>query len=138
MLRDDWVGMVLLLKSDPKRYSTLMAGLSNPYTHGQDVYPNNPTGAYDMLVNYHSPTPHVCAHVQDHGLAFAQDSDVSGRGGRSGCGSHGGRGYNGHGGRGSGGGGSDTNATIISSSSNNNNNINETVSESYTACSLYD
>jgi hypothetical protein len=134
--RDDWVGMVLLLKSDPERYSTLMADLINSYTRGQDVYPNNPTSAYDMLVNYHSPTSHVHAHVQDHGLAFAQDLDVSGRGGR---GDRGGRGYTGRGGRGSGGGGgSDTNAMTISSSSNNNNNINEPISESYTDCSLYD
>jgi hypothetical protein len=132
---DDWVGVVLLLKSDPKHHSTLMADLINSYTRGQDVYPNNPTSAYDMLVNYHSPTSHVRTHVQDHSLAFAQDSDVSGRGGRSG---HGGCGNTGCGGRGSGGGGSDTNATTISSNSNNNNNINETVSEPYTACSLYD
>jgi hypothetical protein len=136
--RDDWVGMTLLLKSDPKRYNTLMADLINSYTRGQDVYPNNPTSAYDMLVNYHSPTSNVRAHVQDHSLAFAQDSDASGCGGRGGRGRCGGRGYTGRGGRGSGGGGSDTNATTISSSSNNNNNINEPVSESYTTCSLYD
>jgi hypothetical protein len=73
---DNWVGVVLLLKSDPKGYSTLMADLINSYTRGQDVYPNNPTSAYDMLVNYHSPTSHARTHVQDHGLAFAQDSDV--------------------------------------------------------------
>jgi uncharacterized membrane protein YgcG len=125
--RDDWVGVVLLLKSDPKHYSTLMADLINSYTCGQDVYPNDPTGAYNMLVNYHSPTSHVHAHVQNHSVAFAQDSDVSGC---SGHGGRGGRGYTGRGGRGSGGGSSDTNATTISSSSNNNNNINETVSKS--------
>jgi uncharacterized membrane protein YgcG len=134
---DDWVGMVLLLKSDPKRYNTLMANLINSYTRGQDVNPNNPTGAYDMLVHYHSPTSNAHAHVQDHSLAFAQDLDASGHGGRGGRGSCGGRGHTGHGGRGSGGGGSDTNATTISSSSNNNNNINKPVSELYTACSLY-
>jgi hypothetical protein len=127
---------VLLLKSDPKRYSTLMADLINSYTRGQDIYPTNPTSAYDMLVNYHSPTSHARAHVQDHGLAFAQDLDASGRGGH---GSRGGHGHTSRGGCGSGGsGGSDTNAMTISSSSNNNNNINEPVSESYTACFLYD
>jgi hypothetical protein len=136
--RDNWVGMVLLLQSDAKLYSTLMANLINSYTHGQDVYPNNPTSAYDILVNYHSPTSNAHAHVQDHGLAFAQDLDASGHGGCGGRGGHGGHGYTGHGGRGSGGGGSDTTATTISSSSNHNNNTNEPVSESYTACSLYD
>jgi hypothetical protein len=85
---DDWVGVVLLLKSDQKRYGTLMADLINSYTRSQqDVYPTNTTGAYDMLVNYHSPSSHACTHAQDHGfLAFAQDSDASGRGGRSGHG----------------------------------------------------
>jgi hypothetical protein len=138
--RDEWMGVALVLKSDPKLYHTLMADLINSYTHGQDVYPNNLTGAYDMLVNYHSPTSHVRSHVQDHGVAFAQDTDPSGRGGHGGHGGRGGRGYTSHGGHGSsgGGGGSDTNAMTISSSSNNNNNINEQVSESYTACSLYD
>jgi hypothetical protein len=111
-----------------------MAELINSYTRRQDVYPNNPTGAYDMLVNYHSPTSHVRTHVQDHGLAFVQDTDASGRGGRGGHGGCGGSGCGGRGGRGSG--RSDTNATIIISS--NNNNTNEEVAESYTACSLYD
>jgi hypothetical protein len=40
---DEWVGVVLVLKSDPKRFSTLMAKLINSYTQGQDVYPNTPT-----------------------------------------------------------------------------------------------
>jgi uncharacterized membrane protein YgcG len=138
--RDEWMGVALVLKSYPKRYHTLMADLINSYTRGQDVYPNNITGAYEMLVNYHSPTSHVRSHVQDHGVAFAQDIDPSGRGGGRGSrGGRGGRGYTGRGGRGySGGSGSDTNAMTISSSSNNNNNTNEQVSESYTACSLYD
>jgi hypothetical protein len=122
---DEWVGVVLLLKSDPKRYSTLMADLINSYTCGQDVYPNNPTSVYDMLVNYHSPTSSTRAHVQDHGLAFTQDLDASGHGGRGGRGGRGGHGYTSRGGRGSGGGGSDTNATTTSSSINNNNNTNE-------------
>jgi hypothetical protein len=55
--RDEWMGMVLVLKSDPKCYHTLMADMINSYTCGQDVYPNNITGAYDMLVNYHPPHP---------------------------------------------------------------------------------
>ena len=52
-----------------------MAELINSYTRGQDDYPNNTTGAYDMLVNYHSPTLHPRTQVQDYGLAFAQDSE---------------------------------------------------------------
>jgi hypothetical protein len=125
--RNEWVGVVLVLKSDPKHYSTLMAEFINSYTRGQDVYPNNPTGTYNMLVNYHSPTSHARMHVQDHGLAFVQDSDASECGG---CGGRGGCGGSGHGGRGSS--NSDINATSTSSSNNNNNNTNETVAESYT------
>jgi hypothetical protein len=127
--------VVLLLKSDKKCYGTLMAELINSYTCSQDVYPNNTTGAYDMLVNYHSPTSHACTHVQDHGLAFAQDLDVSGCGGR---GSHGGHGGSGRGGHGPGRGGGDTNANATATSSRNNNNTNEQVAKLYTACSLYD
>ena len=43
--REEWIGVVLLLKSDPKCYNTLIAKLINSYTRGQDVYPNNTTGA---------------------------------------------------------------------------------------------
>ena len=117
--REEWIGVVLLLKSDPKRYNTLMAELINSYTRGQDVYPNNTTGAYDMLVNYHSPTPHACNHVQDYGLAFVQDSDLSGRGGHDGRGGRGGRENSGRGGRGSGGSGGKTTTTTTTSSNNN-------------------
>jgi hypothetical protein len=131
---DEWVGMVLVLKSDPKCYSTLKAKLINSYTRRQDVYPNNPTGAYNMLVNYHSPTSHVRTHVQDHGLAFVQDTDASGCSGHGGRGGCGGSGRAGRGGCDSG--SRDTNATITSSS--NNNNTNEQITESYTACSLFD
>jgi hypothetical protein len=103
----------------------------NSYTRGQDVDPNNPTGAYNMLVNYHSPASNARTHVQDHGLAFVQDTDASRRGGR------GGRGGSSRSGRGSCGNGSgDTNATTTGST--NNNNTNEPVAESYTTCSLYD
>ena len=93
--REKWMGVTLILKSDQKRYGVLTADLINSYTRGQDVYPTNLTSAYDMLVNYHSPTPHPRTQVQDHGLAFVQDTDVSGRGGRGGCG---GRGSSGRGG----------------------------------------
>jgi hypothetical protein len=133
------IGMVLVLKSDPKRYSTLMAELINSYTCGQDVYPNNPTSTYDMLVNYHSPTSHARTHVQDHGLAFAQDTDASGHGGRGSCSGHGNSGRGGRGDHGSSSGDTNATATISSgSNNNNNNNTNEQVAELYSACSLYD
>jgi hypothetical protein len=119
-----------------------MADLINSYTRGQDVYPNSTTDAYDMLVNYHSPTSHVRSHVQDHGVAFVQDADPTGRGGRGGCGDSGRGGRGGRSGRSGHGGGSGdhTNTTTTSSSNNNdnNNNTNEQVIAPYTACSLYD
>ena len=90
--------MTLILKSDQKRCSKLTAELINSYTRDQDVYPNNATGAYNMLVSYHSPTSHGRTQVQGHGLAFVQDTDTntSGRGGR---GDRGGGGRGGRGGR---------------------------------------
>jgi hypothetical protein len=93
--KDEYIGVGLLVKSDPKRYNSLMADLVNSYTRGQDVYPDTLTGAYDMLVNYHAPHPHSRMHIQDDGMAFAHLPDNSNHQGR-------GHGYEGRGGRGGG------------------------------------
>ena len=113
--REEYIAVLLLTKSDPKRYATLVTEVENAYTRGQNGYPTTVSGAYDMLVNYKNPNHALRMQNQDTGIAFVQDSQDSaddgeafqqhgrqqrdyGRGGR---GRHGGR----EGGRGRGRGG---------------------------------
>lgn len=42
--------------SDPTRYGTLSADLSNQYASGKDEYPIDISAAYSLLVNYRTPT----------------------------------------------------------------------------------
>ena len=117
--REEYLAVLLLTKSDPKRYGTLVTDVENAYTCGQNGYPTTVSGAYDMLVNYRTPNQALRMQNQDTGIAFAQDSqdvdDITepsqqyGRQqrdyGRAGRGRHGGRdggcgrGRNGRGGR---------------------------------------
>ena len=117
--REEYLAVLLLTKSDPKRYGTLVTDVENAYTRGQNGYPTMVSGAYDMLVNYRNPNQALRMQNQDTGIAFAQDSqdvdDITepsqqyGRRqrdyGRTGRGRHGGRdggrgrGCNGRGGR---------------------------------------
>jgi hypothetical protein len=154
--KDEYIGVGLLIKSDPKRYnSSLMADLVNSYTRGQDVYPDTLTGAYDMLVNYHAPHPHShIMQIQDDGMAFAHlpdNTDHQGRGhgygGHGSCG--GGHGDAGRGGRGHGTGRGNSQAPTQSKNNNTsdqthttmttttNNNITNVSVDGYSA-SIYD
>ena len=49
--QDEYLAVLLLTKSDPKRYGTLVTDVENAYTQGQDGYPTMVSAAYDMLVN---------------------------------------------------------------------------------------
>ena len=90
--RDEYIGVALIVKSDPKRYGSLMVELVNSFTRGQDVYPDTISGAYDMLVNYQAPHPKARMQAQDEGMAFVQSTDSPDvQGGRGGPG-HSGRG----------------------------------------------
>ena len=53
--REEYLAILLLMKSDPKRYGTLVTDVENTYTRGQNGYPTTVSGAYDMLVNYKNP-----------------------------------------------------------------------------------
>ena len=123
---EEYIAVLLLTKSDPKRYVSLVANIENQLTRGQDVYPTTVSGAYDLLVNYRNPNQAMQMQTQDTGVAFAQSesydaendneqdqtrnagSTEGGRGGRGwysnqdsgrgrGCGSRGGRGTYGQG-----------------------------------------
>ena len=71
--REEYLAVLLLTKSDPKRYGTLVTDVENAYTRGQNGYPTTVSGAYDMLVNYKNPNQALRMQNQDTGIAFAQD-----------------------------------------------------------------
>ena len=50
--REEYLAVLLIRLSDPKRYSTLIVNLQNNHTCGTDQYPNTIAKAYDMLVHY--------------------------------------------------------------------------------------
>ena len=71
--REEYLSVLLLTKSDPKRYATLVTDMENAYTSGQNGYPTTVSGAYDMLVNYKNSNQALRMQNQDTGIAFAQD-----------------------------------------------------------------
>ncbi|KAI2492644.1 Reverse transcriptase (RNA-dependent DNA polymerase) [Fragilaria crotonensis] len=54
--RDCTLAAALIRGSDPTRYGTLVADLSNQYSKGKDEYPRDLASAYSLLVNYRTPT----------------------------------------------------------------------------------
>jgi hypothetical protein len=54
--RDKTLGIDLIQGADPTRYSTLITELSNQFAMGKDDYPDDLTAAYNLLVNYKTPT----------------------------------------------------------------------------------
>ena len=54
--RDGTIGCAYIRGSDPGRYGTLVAELSNLFARGQDDYPADLAAAYSMLVDYQMPT----------------------------------------------------------------------------------
>ena len=106
-----------LVKSDMKRFGSLLADLENSYTRGVNGYPITLTSSFDMIVNYRDPSKyHAPTHnVNEDGLSFFNDQgepheqqvsqgcghggcSAIGRGGRGGCGcgNGGGRGQRQH------------------------------------------
>ena len=103
-LREEYLAMHLFLHADVKRYGALIANIQNDFVTGHDKYPKDMNKAYDMLVNYVSPTRLYNADDQDGGMSFYQDDGQRGGPGR-GTGRGGGRDTAGRGrgrGRGSG------------------------------------
>jgi hypothetical protein len=48
-----------LKRADRKRYGGLWSDLENNFTRGQDHYPNDLTGAYNLLLNYKPPPSQI-------------------------------------------------------------------------------
>ena len=104
--RDHYLGMMLIIKADRKRYGGLIASLKNQHNQNIQGYPTNSQQAYQMLVDYVPPSS-ASSHHDNHGggISYLQHDDEktthsvsrntahSGRsGGRSSsCGGRGGR-----------------------------------------------
>lgn len=131
--KDKYLAVRFILKSNKKRYGSLITDLINGFTQGRDGYPDNLNRAYDMLINY--VTPHSQRRISDHdgGMAFITDAEEGGRGGRGGRGNRGG-GRGGRGGR-SGRGASSTNQEQIHAANNGDTNEN---SEDYNTLLAFD
>ena len=108
MVTEEYLAVLFLRKSDPKRYGSLVSELQNNHTRGTDQYPMTISHAYDMLVNYRNPRSTFCFDCQDHGVSFyteedgnEDDTDTHGPSGGRGQGRGRGNGH-GRGGRGQG------------------------------------
>ena len=103
--REAFLAVDFLVKSDMKRFVSLLPELENSYTRGVDGYPVTLASSFDMVVNYRDPSKY-CTPTHDLNedrMSFfndqgePHDQQVSqGRGherrstvGRGGCGGHG-------------------------------------------------
>jgi hypothetical protein len=73
------VAIVFLKRADRKRYGGLWSELENSFTRGNDHYPSDLTGAYNLLLNYKAPPTHGRhdGHTRDDevsGITFLQNS----------------------------------------------------------------
>ena len=77
--REEYLAISFLMKSDKKRYGSLLVDVENEYTRGIDSYPKTLSKAYDMLVNYRSAQPHRgTTSIQEGGVAYALDGEQGG------------------------------------------------------------
>ena len=73
--QEEYMAVLLLTKSDPWQYGSLVVDIENQHTRGQDRYPETMSTAYDMLVHYQNPTPSVQLQQQDSGVSFYQHDE---------------------------------------------------------------
>ena len=64
-----------LVKSNMKRFGSLLAELENSYTHGVDGYPVTLASSFDMIVNYRDPSKYraLTCNINEDGLSFFND-----------------------------------------------------------------
>ena len=75
VVTEEYLAVLFLRKSDPKRYGSLVSELQNNHTRGTDQYPMTISHAYDMLVNYRNPQSTFRFDRQDHGVSFYTEED---------------------------------------------------------------
>jgi hypothetical protein len=51
------IAMGFMKRADKRRYGGLWSDLENSFSRGQDHYPSDLTGAYNLLLNYKAPAP---------------------------------------------------------------------------------
>ena len=71
--QDEYMGIALILKSDPKRYGQLVRNIQNDHTRGLGGYPKTLTDAYDILVNYKVASSRQWNYEPE--MTFAQTDD---------------------------------------------------------------
>lgn len=99
--RESYLALLLLMKSDTKRYGIMVDDMENDYTKGVNCYPATVAHAFDILTNYKKPRSTGSTN-DGSGLTFYNEGDGGrGRGGRgrggTGRGREGGRGGRGQG-----------------------------------------
>ena len=98
--QEAFLAVDFLVKSDMKRFGSLLAELENSYTQGVDGYPIMLASSFNMVVNYKDPSKYRAPtrDVNEDGMSFFNEQDgqrsPQGRG-------YGGRGVAGQSGRGS-------------------------------------
>ena len=114
--KEEYLAVRFVRRSDPTRFGSLMADLTNNYVLGIDKYPKTLTDAHLALVHWENPINKTDTNNQQrsNGLSFYQEEgNNSGRG----CGGGGrGRGGGAGRGRGSGSGGTDRSDTTTENS----------------------
>ena len=73
--REAFLAVDFLVKSDMKRFVSLLAELENLYTRGVDGYPITLASSFDMVVNYRD-TSKYCAptcDINEDGMSFFND-----------------------------------------------------------------
>ena len=90
--RNEYLAILFFRKSDKRRYGQLVRNVENAHVRGNNDYPQTISEAYNMLVNYRTPTRHGTSS-NEGGLGFYTEGRGSGRGrGRGRGGRGGGRG----------------------------------------------
>jgi hypothetical protein len=74
------IAMGFMKRADKRRYGGLWSDLENSFSRGQDHYPSDLTGAYNLLLNYKAPPPVLRRHVREQGndedaLSFLQEGE---------------------------------------------------------------
>ena len=74
--RDHYLGMMLIIKADRKRYGGLITSLKNQHNQNIHGYPVNSQQAYQMLVDY-VLTSTATSHHENHGgaISYLQHDD---------------------------------------------------------------
>ena len=76
--REEYLAILFIQKSDPKRYGQLVLELENNHTCSANQYPTTMEQAYDMLVNYKSTRSNNRFDRQDFRVAYyGNDNNIN-------------------------------------------------------------